>query len=259
MSLGIVIPLKSKRVSDNWNLTSKLLDETLTSLRNQSLQNFKVIIVCHELPDISAENKNIAQFLQCDFELRSHKPGQEITHYKQIDYILDKNRKISYGLEAIQSRDIEYFMVLDADDLVHKDFVKYIMDTKDPNGYIVHLGYQYYTDLEKVVDRNDIDKICGSSTVLHESLVPIPSKITDESMTIIPWCFLCHSHMETHYSETKRLLHEIPFPSVLYKLGHGQNASDEFREGLLDYIKLKAKLLIKGKKATVEIKSSFGI
>src|SRR5690606_30293405 len=135
MSVGIIIPLKAKIVADNWQLTCQLLENTLFSLKNQTSQSFKVVVVGHDIPELSEETAQLITFSQCSFELRRVNHSGEITHYTQIDRILDKYRKIGQGLRILKKYNCQYYIVLDADDLLHKDLIKYVLQNKDRNGY----------------------------------------------------------------------------------------------------------------------------
>lgn len=259
MSLGIVIPLKSKKVSENWELTSKLLEETILSIRNQSSDAYKVVVVGHEEPVLSQESKSLIDFISCDFGFRRINHTGEINHYKQIDYILDKNRKLALGLKWLEERSSDYYMVLDADDLIHKDLVSFVVENKHQNGYIINSGYEFFVNRKKLIKRQDMANICGSTTIIHKNLFALPSEISDNTMASIPWCYLSHSHMESYFKEKGFPLRSIPFPALLYKLAHGQNASDEFRGGLKSRLKLKAKLLLKGETLRSEVYYNFGL
>jgi glycosyltransferase involved in cell wall biosynthesis len=50
MKLAIVIPLKSKTVSNDWALVESNLKRTITSINNQTSRNFRLIVVGHEEP-----------------------------------------------------------------------------------------------------------------------------------------------------------------------------------------------------------------
>lgn len=53
------ISLKSKVVAKDWHYTCKLLKRTLTSIYNQTHQDFRVILVCHEKPEFDIDYPNL--------------------------------------------------------------------------------------------------------------------------------------------------------------------------------------------------------
>ena len=49
--IGIVIPLKAKRMSADWRLTEQLVKQTLYSVVRQTNQGLRVVVVCHDAPE----------------------------------------------------------------------------------------------------------------------------------------------------------------------------------------------------------------
>jgi hypothetical protein len=254
--LGIIIPLKSKKVSENWQITSDLLYQTILSILGQTSYEYKIIVVGHEKPELPIEYP----FIECPLPLPIWDYVQDpITHYKQIDYILDKTRKISLGLQYFSSDKVDYYYVLDADDILHKTLVSYIHQINSPNGYILKLGYEYYINKKKILLRNDIEKRCGSTTILHKSLVSIPKSLQDSDVWSHPWGQISHGDMEKYFHEKKRSLYHIHFPFLLYTLNHGQNASNEFRKGWKTKTKQMLKELIYSKPISDSVKETFSL
>src|SRR5690606_8310594 len=104
---------------------------------------------------------------------------------KQIDYILDKNRKLALGLKSLSLSNVDYYMVLDADDLLHRDLVKFALDIKDPNGYILNEGYEYFIKQNKIIQRSDMANICGSTTIIHKQHISLNYEIKDSKIGVI--------------------------------------------------------------------------
>ena len=57
--LGFVIPIKPKKHSKNWNLENQLLERTVKSIFNQKDQNFRVVLVYSDLPEINFAHDNL--------------------------------------------------------------------------------------------------------------------------------------------------------------------------------------------------------
>lgn len=66
--LVFIIPIKSARVSSSWELVSKLFERTIKSVCNQTIPDFRVIIVCHEKPNIKFEHSNVT-YIEVDFPI----------------------------------------------------------------------------------------------------------------------------------------------------------------------------------------------
>jgi hypothetical protein len=57
--IGFVVPIKSKYVSRDWILDNHLLDRTMRSICAQTDQNFRLFIVCNEMPEVSFTHPHI--------------------------------------------------------------------------------------------------------------------------------------------------------------------------------------------------------
>lgn len=254
--VGIIIPLKSKKVSEDWVMTASLLYQTILSILGQSSKQYKFIVVGHEKPNLPLDYP----FIQCSLPIPKWEHVQEpVTHYKQIDYILDKTRKIVLGLQYLSQYPIDYFYVLDADDIIHESLVLYTIRTNHPNGYVLKSGYEYYLDSQKVLLRKDIEKRCGSTTIIHKSLVHIPDSIDSSEVWNHPWGQVSHGDMELHFKTMNTPLMEVWDPFLLYTLNHGQNASSEFRQGLVVRLKAYIKEFFFSKRISNSLKKSFSI
>ena len=51
--LVFLIPIKSYKIANSWIELSKMIERCLGSVCNQTSLEFKVIVVCHERPDIN--------------------------------------------------------------------------------------------------------------------------------------------------------------------------------------------------------------
>ncbi|MEA5516910.1 hypothetical protein [Nodularia sp. UHCC 0506] len=259
MSLGIIIPLKAKKVSRSWEITSNLLHNTLLSLQNQSSQNYHAVVVGHDRPHLSALRHDLINFIHTEFEIPPLKKGGSYSKYSDFDRIIDKYRKIAEGYCFLESKNIQYFMVLDADDLIHKDLSKYILADCNPHGYILKAGYEYFSKAKRVIPRKKLDKICGSTTIIHANHMPKIDTVNDESLKLIPWCFLSHSQMEEYFFKKKSPLKTVPFKSLMYVLQHDDNSSDEFRSTLKAKFREQLKIFILGHHISDQVKLDFAL
>ena len=65
--LCFIIALKSKKVSNNWETVSKLFETSLRSAYQQIDSDFKIIVVCHEMPQLQYSYNNRVEFINVDF------------------------------------------------------------------------------------------------------------------------------------------------------------------------------------------------
>lgn len=64
--LCFIVPAKSKKVSNNWEYFSKLVERTLRFITYQKSDNYQVVVVCYELPEFNFKHKKVL-FKQVDF------------------------------------------------------------------------------------------------------------------------------------------------------------------------------------------------
>ncbi len=64
--LVFIIPLKSAKVSSDWQRVSALFENCVKSACNQTSNKFYVIVVCHEKPITSFQHPNLC-YVQVDF------------------------------------------------------------------------------------------------------------------------------------------------------------------------------------------------
>ncbi len=63
MKIGIVIPLKSKSVSKNWDVTSSNLLRTVKSIEMQACPDFRSVVVGHDIPDFFDKGNFCTDFI----------------------------------------------------------------------------------------------------------------------------------------------------------------------------------------------------
>ena len=62
-----LIPLRSKISSKNWDIISKLFNNTIKSVCNQTDPNFKIILAYHDLPEIDREYLKKLELIKVTF------------------------------------------------------------------------------------------------------------------------------------------------------------------------------------------------
>jgi hypothetical protein len=231
MKLGIVIPLKSKRVARDWDAVCNCLEETLRSLHNQSSEDWVAVVVGHERPAIRWQSfSDQISWVVSPHALPPITGGGSFSKYVDFDRILDKHRKMGIGMRHLQGQGVTDWYVLDADDLVHRDFVRTLNSLPHQAGWLCRTGYLWYKDLQRWMPCDKMLNLCGSTAVISAALFSVPSTDRDDGLVQIPWCRMSHSNIEAFL--TPHLAGAdptFPFPAIAYTLSHGDNCSDEFR------------------------------
>ncbi len=127
MNSGILyfgIPLISRQAARNWDVITRLFNNTLASIFNQSNGNFKVLVACHDIPTIDPSYKSKTEFLPVDAPI-------PVTNAERMS---DKGKKKQALAKRLHELGGGYLMFLDADDLVHRELVSYVLSQQHPHG-----------------------------------------------------------------------------------------------------------------------------
>jgi hypothetical protein len=244
-----LMALVSKEKSKDWDLTTQLLQGTLDSLTNQTDQNFKVLVGCHEIPSVRFSTDKI-HFVRMDYS-----PQGELGNPPIRDIYI----KWYTALHQHKAIEFDYCMQLDADDRVHKNLVAYLNTQPFKDAWIISKGSEIDYGSRQVYQRNNIDQICGSTVILSRQAVGVPQSITREELHKFYFSHQSHSTIRSFCLERGFNLGFIPFHAVQY-IQHRSNLSDlMFRKGnRYNQIKKIIKLKIFSKRISSQELEDFG-
>jgi hypothetical protein len=256
MTIGIIIPLKSKRVAKNWSLTCNSLFMTINSIVNQTEKDYVVIVVGHDCPDFLASKKYInIYFRKIDSPPPLHKQGGTFNQ----PLINDKNLKIIAALYYIEKHKTSHVFQLDADDLLHIDFIKTIKNHKKSNdSFILQGGYIYYSSSDRIRSTNRLNDICGSTVVVKSTILSFPPEIDLKHINTIPWTKYRHMNIFKYFeNDTFQPYSLIDEKLVTYIVSNGDNFSDRWRNTWWKKLKFRIQPFLIGKKADIFFKKHF--
>jgi len=204
-----IIPLKSAKLASNWDAFSKLFERTIQSVCNQNNDNYKVIVACHELPNISYKNDKV-EYIQVSFD----PPKLSNTDWEADRKIkeADKTGKILVAYEKAKTYNPSHIMVVDADDCITNSIVSFVeKQDKDKPGWFVARGYFYREGTNYLIlNKKTFNNICGTSVIIRTDLLP---------QLIVK---------NQYYHEMRKLptgidLVPLPFTAALYSIANGEN------------------------------------
>jgi hypothetical protein len=257
MILGIVIPLKSKQISKNWEITSRSLQRTLNSIVQQTQSNFQVVVCGHDKPDFLST----AEYSQIKFvSVNSPVPDRDSLDFGHHHLIQDKNIKIVTGMHALRSANIDYWYQLDSDDVLHENFLTNLASLDGYAGAVIDGGYIVYSEQQRVIETSEMSQYCGSTCIIADKFIDIPDIINSDSIKQIPWVRYPHMEMAAYFKDELKQPHlQISVLVLGYILATGDNISDKWRDSPLKVLKEKLRPYIKGKKLSRAIKTAFAI
>lgn len=217
--LVFAIPLKPRAACSDWAMAQAYLRRTIKSaLTAAESYAAEVWVASHEQPDLG--------------DLRATVRVCPVPFPVPLDPIeggLDKARKrrfIGACLREHVVRDVSV-VFLDADDLVHRDLVRYVL--ADGGGsYVVDDGYVYDTRA-RVLQRYpaNFHRRCGSSFVFRFSADELPETWEDLDAAFSQFGTSPerrgHQDYERVAAELGRPAAPIPFPGCVYVVNHSES------------------------------------
>jgi hypothetical protein len=216
--LAFIIALKSKKISNSWTLVSDLLERTLRSTCSQISQNFVVIVVCNEKPDIQFEHPRI-HYITVDFippaiSLEGEiSKGYENVHSQDVaNKTADKVKKCLRGIEYAQQFNPTHLMMTDADDCVSRRLAETVDKEPECDGWILRKGYMYREGSRfLVVNRRRFNHVCATSIIIKNGLESLLFQTN-------PYFYL--ASFETLVGAE---LKSLPFSGAVYSMLNGEN------------------------------------
>jgi len=257
--LVFVVPLKSQQVSSSWERVSRLFERCIQSICNQTSDNFRIIVVCHERPQIKFIHPRI-QYLEVNF------PPPSLADLKSKE--VDKTRKGLLGLIAAGELEPSHVMQVDADDCISKHLVEFVAKHRQSNGWFLKKGY-VYTEARKFIyiNRTHFHEWCGSCNILRYDL----HELIQQNLQKFPLTEEDYYQYEQNYHHAKVVdrmaergtpIKPLPFIGAVYTLGNGENIHPTNSQRLLKTNKLLSpvkKILINLRPLTPKIRSEFGL
>jgi hypothetical protein len=236
-SAVFLIPFVSPQVSANWLSACAYLQQTLRSIRNSTNENYRVVVVGSEKPQ-----------LEMDFDSRIH-----VISFEQ-PFPLHPNRRAALRLDKLAKIDAawryaktnwqpKYVMKLDADDFISSRLVGWLDHAGTEAGYLVRDGWLWSSGAHYLIQCTEyLDRVCGSCLIIRSDLADRTGPFLTEAegvvldqeassfaasdhYSLVPGSKTTtlllnesHQRIEAQFSFLGRELHTFPFGAVIYRL-----------------------------------------
>ena len=206
-------------MTGNWAHTCQMLEYTLSCVLGQTDSRLRVLIYGHEKPASYLLDDPRVEFIECSWK----RPE------KTDEYRFDKKHKRLIIGNRLRELGGGYFMPLDADDLVCKDLVEYVLRDDNKTGYSIRQGYALDWNNRRLAPvpgawDATFDQVCGSSAVFYFNICDLPvNGIANPDIKFN--AFIHHAYWRVTSQELGRPLADIPFPAAIYVLNHSDNLS----------------------------------
>lgn len=207
-----IVPVKSKKVSGNWESFIKLFERSIKSICNQTSKDFRVIVSCHEAPEIEFENERV-HYHKVSFPPPSLE-GIDKEKQRRLKEE-DKAKKILEGLEVAKEFKASHFMVVDSDDCINNKIAEFANNDKtECPGWYIKKGYYYQEGKPYAfLNKSNFNKFCGSCIIIKSELV-------EHLFSKEP--FLYYEHY-TMVLKNGIQLKALPFAGAMYSMANGEN------------------------------------
>ncbi|OLP15564.1 hypothetical protein BST81_25475 [Leptolyngbya sp. 'hensonii'] len=221
-----IIPLKGKKMSKDWEATSRLLDRTMRSVCRQTSEQFRAIVIHREKPETDFFHPNL-HYLEVDFEpdVSSSMTAKEIRQQKRVD----KGKKILSGLHHIHNLGIDasHAMVVDSDDLISCRIAAFVNQHQDAAGWFIKTGFKYLETAAQAYWKREFYKACGTCNILNLQVIDVPALELNRGYGYYKF-LIDHGQVKDKLKQRGVILKPLPFPGAIYVIGTGENmASNE--------------------------------
>ena len=231
------VPLRSKGASKNWENVTRVFNRTLRSIYRQADPDFRIIVACHDVPELDAEYDDRVEFLTAETPVPRN----------MEEMMLDKGWKLSMIGKRVRELGGGYTMLVDADDMISNRIAEYVKAHPDCAGFVSKYGYVYNEGFSYMKKLLSLHRICGSCTIVNYRAEELPDALPENLWDNSPmdkWAIRKpHRELLEYLGQQGKALSEIPFPTTVYLRNTGDNHS-MFAGGDLNW-KRKAELLIR--------------
>jgi hypothetical protein len=248
--LVFIVPLKGRHASKNWTQVCALARRTLLSLLAQDHPDFRIFLVCDEVPNGFPAHSAL-KIIQEKF------PTPEPSNWGSR---LDKWSKIRVGMAAARELAPCHIMMVDADDCVSKRLSGFSAERPNSPGWIFDDGWIHDEGSSLIFrKRHQFDEVCGSSSIVRTSRddLSLLERAGGCGLGIGVWRS-GHHDVRRHSNERGTPLEVLPFPGAIYNLGTGENTSS-FSLRKWRSRKVLLKKLLGYRLLTARLRNEFGL
>ncbi len=210
------IPLMSARIARDWPSTEKLLAATLRSVFNQTGANVRVIVACHERPNIEEVGDERVTIRPVDFDIPRFRWEMEIDRMRKLEVLGSELRRLGGG----------WMFILDGDDFVSKDLARNIQSS-DTKAIMIRRGYRLDAKAGRYQRIGKLWGKCGSCAAVRWATDELPvTPLSDNPPIYHEFCEHRHYQLPALFNSRGWSWKFLEPPLVTYVVNHGSNQSE---------------------------------
>jgi hypothetical protein len=227
--LAFITTLRHPQNSVSYGRVEELLEGTLKSVAQQSVEDYIIIIVGNKRPDFALPERT--RFIHVDFPPPAPATGAQTA---REPFVWDKGTKLGIGLIAAREFSPTHVMSFDADDFVHRNLAATVREHPDHGGWVVRDGWMYSRARNSYIPQSQFNRACGTSFIIPFDAYAVPVDLTvsatqeqvaaafGERLSAIMGA---HRNAEAWYRDHGRPLEPFPYPAAVYHVDTGENHS----------------------------------
>lgn len=221
--LAFITSLRHPATAKSWSHTMKLLERTLRSVCAQTDQNFRILIVCNEMPVLNFDHPNI-EFLPVNLPPPVASFDELVLNMDAIRN--DRGKKYLAALYHLRAANPSHVMFFDADDCVSNQLAETVLSGPQNASWFVGDGY-LYSEGSRFIYRMDggFSEKCGTCHIFSYSIFDLPEDRTTLSDEWIRRTLGSHIHVKTFLQEKNVTLQKLPYRGAIYIVNTGENHS----------------------------------
>ena len=218
---AFAIPFKPRRACADWGQAQADLRRTIRSARRAAgSKAVTVAVACHDEPELGDVRGDNVHVLRVPF-------AEPPDRWEGGRDKARKRRFVGAWLRQELGGDEVYVMFLDADDLVHKDILDYVL-AHGHGSYVVDHGYVFDVKAGLLWHRRQgFHQTCGSSFVCRFARDELPSSWEDVDSPFAQFGASPDQRGHQLYHEVAAELGRapaaFPFPAVVYTVNHSES------------------------------------
>lgn len=207
--LGIITCLRARALARDWTYHVWLLQRTLDSMVAQTNREFKVIVVCHEIPDLPLLKDPTIDFISVDFP----PPARN-----NDDMCVDKVLKLTVGIDSAIAAGCDYITFVDGDDLISRRLSQFVAENNGKNGWYCGTQYIYRYGMRWVRKYNSPAMEAGPFIIIRSDLLRFAVDPFYRGQRVNTLAAIGHTEYRKLLIAQGNPVEPLPFPGIVYIL-----------------------------------------
>lgn len=238
--IHVLTPFVAKVSSRDWNLASRLLQETLMSLEYQTYRDFRVVVCGHDQPEDFDDFDERFRFVPHVFPAPVRPKDGRVPRGPALR---DMGLKRDVALHYAEPRPDDFVFLLDADDLLHRETFQEVAQRQALDAVLLDRGYEFCHQSRRAHRRDDMLSRCSSTYFFKAHLLNVPESLDEADLGGTLYHDVWHGKVHEYLRSAQKRYEALPNPRVLYRVNTSVNNSDTLRTSLFQRLRQRLKFL----------------